>query len=400
MAILYTEPRQWIKYDIQQISGALIAAKSALHSLQTVPYQKDWVERLQQIQLKMEVAGTSRIEGADFTEQELDAAMRRTDNIENLVTRSQRQARSALVAYSWIASLADDQPVSLELICGIHSRMISGCDDDHCPPGRLRSFDQNVTFGLPRHRGATGGPQCSSALEHLVEAVQREFIDHDPLVQAIALHYHIAAMHPFLDGNGRTARALESFVFQKAGLRNTAFIAMSNYYYDEKALYLGTLAEVRSLEHNLTPFLVFSLKGLALQCNRILLEIKKQMQKALFKDTMFSLFNRLRSTRTRVIQKRQVDMLQTLLEVDQMDLEELWRRLRLTYSSLGVPVKAFNRDLGSLIGLGAIYATRKNEEPPSWEVSVNLAWPSEITESDFFKRLKSLPKGKTYGFLT
>jgi len=400
VAVLYTVPRRWLHYDLLAIAPYLIGAKAAVQSLTTVPYQRDWVERLQQVQLKMEVAGTSRIEGADFTEQELDSAMRLDQSAEQLLTRSQRQAHSAVATYRWISSLPSDYPVDLGLICDIHAKLVTGCDDDHCPPGKLRSADQNVTFGIPRHRGATGGAACSMAIQHLVTAIQSEYPGHDPLVQAIGLHYHIAAMHPFLDGNGRSARALESFMFQKAGLRDSAFIAMSNYYYDEKANYLATLAEVRLRDHDLTPFLIFALKGLALQCNRLLIEIKKQMQKAIFKDTMFSLFNRLRSQRKRVIQKRQVDILQMLLEVDSMELEELWKRTRPAYQNLDVPVKAFNRDIGSLLELGSITADRLPGPPPTWTVTVNLAWPSEITESAFFMRIKGMPKGKTYSFLT
>jgi Fic family protein len=400
VAILYTEPRHWLEYDLLSVTTALIGAKSAVQSLTTVPYQRDWVERLQQIQLKMEVAGTSRIEGADFTDQELESALRPEQSTEQLLTRSQRQAHAATVAYRWISELPPDYPISLGLICDIHARIVTGCDDDLCPPGKIRAADHNVTFGQPRHRGSTGGAQCQSAIEHLVTSAQTEYPKHDPLIQAIGLHYHIAAMHPFLDGNGRTARALESFMFQKAGLRDTAFIAMSNYYYDEKTAYLATLAQVRSSNHDLTSFLVFALKGLEIQCNRLLREIKKQMQKALFKDTMFSLFNRLKNQRTRVIQKRQVDILQILLEVDSMGLEDLWRRMRPAYETLDVPIKAFNRDIGSLNVLGAITANVVSSTPPKWNVEANLAWPSEITELAFFARLKSLPQGKTYSFLT
>jgi Fic family protein len=39
-----------------------------------------------------------------------------------------------------------------------------------------------------------------------------------------------AAMHPFADGNGRTARALEALLLQRAGLREACFIPMSNYF--------------------------------------------------------------------------------------------------------------------------------------------------------------------------
>lgn len=397
MAILYTLPRQWIRYDIVVVANALIGAKAAVQSLTTVPYQRDWVEKLQQIQLKLEVAGTSRIEGADFTEQELDTALDAHQSAEELVTRSQRQARAAVETYKWIAALPSDHPFNLRLICDIHRRLVQGCDDDHCPPGQIRSSDQNVTFGIPRHRGSTGGPACTSAIENLVHAVQTDFQRHDPLIQALALHYHIAAMHPFLDGNGRTSRALESFMYQKAGLRDTAFIAMSNYYYEEKSKYLAVLSEVRSLDHDLTPFLVFALKGLEIQCRRLLHEITRQMQKALFRDTMYSLFNRLHSSKKRVIQKRQLEILRVLLEADHLLLSDLWKRMLPVYQTLGSQTKAFSRDLNSLIGLGAIQISEVTNN--KWAAQVNLAWPSEITESEFFNRLKKLPQGKTYGFL-
>ncbi len=186
-------------------------------------------------------------------------------------------------------------------------------------------------------------------------------------------------------------------MYQKAGLRDTAFIAMSNYYYEEKTRYLTVLSEVGSKDHDLTAFLVFALKGLELQCNRLLYEITRQMQKALFRNTMYSLFNRLHSSKKRVIQKRQVEILRLLLEFDSLTLNEVWKRMEQTYRPLGSPLKAFNRDLNSLIGLGAV---RMVEVSGKWLPNLNLAWPSEITESEFFARLKRLPQGKTYSFLS
>ena len=88
--IQYTLPDSWIRYDLIAIATPLTAAKAAVMSLTTIPYQRSWAEKLQGIQLKREVAGTTRIEGADFTENEFDAAM--NESAEDLYTRSQRQA--------------------------------------------------------------------------------------------------------------------------------------------------------------------------------------------------------------------------------------------------------------------------------------------------------------------
>ena len=202
------------------------------------------------MELKREVAGTSQIEGADFTEHELDAAI--SGDVGKLRTRSQKQVRSALEAYEWIAKLEDDRPIDQELIREIHRHIVTGCDDDHCPPGQLRKDDQNVNFGKPKHRGVKGGDDCDRVFSLFVKELDTSFRGHDILIQALAAHYHFAAMHPFLDGNGRTARALEALMLGRAGLRDTCFIAMSNYYYEEKPKYLATLRQVRSEDYDLT----------------------------------------------------------------------------------------------------------------------------------------------------
>ncbi len=397
MAIRYVLPENWILYDSTKILDQLVAARSAVQSLAETPYQRDWVEKLQQIQLKMEVAGTSRIEGADFTERELDAAMAAAPNTQELITHSQRQASAAAATYRWIATLRSDVPITGDLVREIHRRIVTGCDDDHCPPGALRERDSNVTFGIPRHRGADGGEDCSIAFDRFLVAVQQHYKAHDPLIQALAVHYHLAAMHPFLDGNGRTARAIEALMLRRAGLKTTTFIAMSNYYYDEKPKYLETLSASRAAGHDVTPFLYFGLRGIAQQCNRLLAEIRQNMAKALFRNMMYDLFNRLITKRQRVIKDRQIELLKFLLSVDSVDWHELAQESASIYAGIKNPGKAFQRDMSNLVNLGAVRIERVAEK--KWKVAVRLEWPSEITESAFFQKIKQMPKGKTYGFL-
>ncbi len=389
--IKYGTPRHWIHYDSQAIFAPLVEAKARVQALTDLPYQRSWVEDLQAIQLKREVAGTSRIEGADFTERELDAALDETPDEQ--FTRSQRQARAAVKAYRWIAQLPSAPPIDADLIQHIHRLIVTDADDDHCPPGQLRRRNQNVTFGAPRHRGVAGGGECVEAFTQLIKAAQGPYLQHDPLIQALALHYHFAAMHPFLDGNGRTARALEALMLQRAGLRDALFIAMSNYYYDEKNNYLAALAEVRRRNHDLTPFLVLGLKGIALQCKRLSAEIRTQVSKALFRDAMYDLFHRLQSKRKRVIAQRQIEILKLLLREDSMELSALIAATRQFYNALKNPVHALVRDLSQLEHLTAV--TFRRDANNSFWVDLRLEWPTEITQTTFFERVKNFPKAKT-----
>jgi len=394
MVIKYKLPRNWMIYDKASIVDQLVNAKAALIALKTIPYQKSWARELQIVQLKREIAGTSRIEGADFTDRELDDALK--ENIEQLYTRSQRQVASTVKAYRWIAELEDDRPVNGELICNIHKIIITDADDDHCPPGVLRVQDENVTFGTPKHRGCEGGEQCYNAFRLLCQAINQDFRGHDQLIQSLAIHYHFAAMHPFLDGNGRTARALEALMLQKIGLKDSLFIAMSNYYYEEKNEYLKTLANVRASDHNLTAFILFGLKGIEKQCKRLSDEIKKNISKVLFRNMMFNLFTRLQTKKTRIIAERQIEILKILLD-ESYELHKLYTKVGLIYKNLRNPWKAYIRDLIHLIDLNTIKAI---EDGDTFNLIIKLEWATEITESEFYEKIKKLPKSKTHSLLT
>jgi Fic family protein len=396
MIARYKIPDNWIRYETTLLLEELMGAKAAMLALTQIPYQRSWAEELQKIQLKREVAGTSRIEGAEFTERELDAAMRETP--EQLETRSQRQAAAAVATYRWIAQLPGDRPVEEALILEAHRRIVAGCDDDHCAPGKLRGRDENVTFGSPRHRGAAGGDECAEAMHQLVAAVQTIFKGHDPLIQALALHYHFAAMHPFLDGNGRTTRVVEALMLQRTGLRDTLFIAMSNYYYENKTAYLTALNETWDRNHDLTPFLKFALKGIENQCQRLFSEIRQQVAKALYRNTMADLFGRLQSPRKRVMSARHLQILNLLLDAGEITLADISSRTKQFYSVKN-PGKALVRDLSYLIQLEAL-DVKKLPEEKGYLFSINLAWPTQITETEFFRRVKDMPKGKVYGFLS
>ena len=401
-AIHYEQPKHWLKYDLSVIREELLNAKAFILALQAIPFQRRWVKSIQEIQLKMEIGGSSKIEGADFAGSELENAIK-AETSEQLLTRSQRQASAAARAYRRIASIPDDQPITVDLIMAIHRVIVTDCDDDHCEPGVVRHGDDQVVFGVPRHRGARAGDECRDALERLINEFQTTFHDHDPLIQALALHYHFAAMHPFSDGNGRTARVLEALALQRAGLKDSLFIAMSNYYYDEKSSYIAALTGVRALEHDLTPFLKFGLKGIAIQTQRLTRLVRNAVSKELFRGLMSDLFGRLESTRKRVIVKRQLMVLNQLLDRDgEVEWRQLVEEVTPYYASRKNTMFAIVRDVNRLGALGAIRIRRENQEQKRrrFFVAADLDWPSRITDTEFFATLERLPKSKTSMFPT
>ena len=400
-AIQYESPKCWIAYDENAVRESLENAKASIKALKMMPFQRRWAKELQDIQLKMEISGTSQIEGAEFFGDELETALT-AETHEELVTRSQKQALSALKAYEWVAQVPEDRPISPELIRTIHRLVVTGCDDGHCEPGGLRKDGQNVTFGSQRHRGVPGGRLCTEAFERLAKEIGTTFRDHDPLVRAIAAHYHFVAMHPFLDGNGRTARALEALMLQRVELKDVLFVPMSNFYHEANETYLSKLAETRSRNHDLTPFLVFALDGVEAEVSRLAEGLRHEVSKEIFRNFVNELVVRLASTRKRVIIKRQLALLSHLLDKDEgMGILTLAAQLRYRYSTRKRPREALARDIVRLEALGAVRVEpASNGTKGRFLISVNLDWPRTMTETEFFRQVSELPKSKKYSLLT
>ena len=61
----------------------------------------------------------------------------------------------------------------------------------------------------------------------------------DPVVRAVVAHFYLASIHPFGDGNGRTSRAVESFLLYGAGVNARGFFSLANYFYRNRQEYVG-----------------------------------------------------------------------------------------------------------------------------------------------------------------
>ncbi len=380
----YLVPRRWVHYDPSAVFHLLIEARTAGGVLNQMPYLPQWIEQAHEEQLRLEAAGTSRIEGAQFTQREQEKALAPAATGATKLTHSQRQLRAADATYRWLRSRPAEQPVTAEFSREIHRRIVTGCDDRNCTPGETRPDGWNVTFGTPRCRGAEGGNECRAAFDGLVTAIAGEFRRHDRLIQAIAAHYHIGAMHPFGDGNGRTARALEAFMLRRAGVNDVIMVSLSNYYYEHQDEYLTALYETRKNGHDLTPFLKFALPAVAERCNAVTEAIATNHRRVLFREFARSLFGKLRSPRRRVLAQRQLEILEILLDTGPTEPRDLVNRGRALYLGLKHPDRAMVRDLFRLLELSAVVVD-------GGRIAANLDWPQLFAESELLDRYESMP---------
>jgi Fic family protein len=90
-----------------------------------------------------------------------------------------------------------------------------------------------------------------------------------PVLTAGISHYEFVRIHPFIDGNGRAARALASLILYLRGFDTKRFFALDDYYDGDRQAYYRALESVDSKKLDITEWLEYFTYGVALQIEAV-----------------------------------------------------------------------------------------------------------------------------------
>lgn len=140
-------------------------------------------------------------------------------------------------AMTYVQRRADDGHLAWnrELIVGVQDRVLGGSLADGA--GRLREGAAwirrertgEVVFEPPDHEDV---PQLVDEICATVAATSWH-----PAIQAAWIHVALAAVHPFRDGNGRTARVFSSLAMYRGGFRDPAFTNLEEWWGHRPQIY-------------------------------------------------------------------------------------------------------------------------------------------------------------------
>jgi len=180
-----------------------------------------------------------------------------------------REIRNVLVAFDRIRDEilpdAADADLTVEKIKLYNRLVLNGLPiDDDVEPGEIRKH--SVVVG--RYRGAPAG-DCQYLLERLCEWMNSEEFkapeDHPELapplaiLKAVIAHLYLAWIHPFGDGNGRTARLLELHVLLASRFPQPVTQLLSNHYNQTRSEYYRQLDKTSTKGPN--GFLLYAVEG-------------------------------------------------------------------------------------------------------------------------------------------
>ncbi len=91
----------------------------------------------------------------------------------------------------------------------------------------------------------------------------------DPVLEAGISHYELVRIHPFVDGNGRTARVVATIILYKRGFDVKRFFALDDYYDDDRPSYYAVLKAIDQKSLDLTGWLEYFTDGVAVSLKAV-----------------------------------------------------------------------------------------------------------------------------------
>lgn len=156
---------------------------------------------------------SNRIEGNTLTLRETDIIINKGLTVSGKSMREHLEANNHFEAILYIRDLVKDKiPPSERIIKQIHSIILRGIDRDNA--GKYRS----VPVAISGSRHVPPQPWLVHKLmEDLGIWIQHESETLHPVVFSAEIHERIATIHPFIDGNGRTARLVMNLILLRHG---------------------------------------------------------------------------------------------------------------------------------------------------------------------------------------
>jgi len=177
-----------------------------------------------------------------------------------------------------------EEALSKKLIFEIHKIVTDKTMDDSSAAGRLRKVNERIVVG-DMYNEVFHDPPPASQLEERMSAMCNfancktpDYFIH-PVIRSILLHFWLAYDHPFVDGNGRTARALFYWSMLRYGFWLFEFISVSQIILKAPVKYYRAFLYTETDDNDLTYFILHQLEVIRRAIKELREYIKRKTEK-------------------------------------------------------------------------------------------------------------------------
>ncbi len=359
----YEKTHPWLKFAAELGRAAptfwmaLGEAQSKCQHIAGVPLKPAVAEELHKMYLAKGVFATTAIEGNTLSEEEV---RQRLDGVLELPPSKEylgREIDNMLAACARVEGAVietKDGSFTTPEICNYNKLILDGLPTtSEVVPGIIRKHSVEVA----RYRGAPA-EDCSYLMDKLCEWLNTGF--NAPkgqeivygIIKAVIAHLYLAWIHPFGDGNGRTARLLEIKILLAAGVPRAANHLLSNHYNQTRAEYYRQLDAASRNGGDILPFLNYAVEGFVDGLREQLKLIREEQWELAWENYVHERFrdkNSIASVRQRHLL---LDLSKRAKATTVSEVPNISTRLAAAYS--GKHRKTIVRDLNTLIEMGLV----------------------------------------------
>jgi Fic family protein len=274
----YEESHPWIAFDARGVNKfhprlwmQLGEARSKCEHLAGTPLRPNVAQEFYKVTLVKGAQATTAIEGNTLSFEQVAGIYDGSFEAPPSRRYQELEVRNVIDALQDIGQQVQrgEYPrLSRELVCDLNRRLLDGLEselDESTVPGQVRTH--SVAVG--RYRGAPA-EDCEFLLDRLCEWLEGpDFKSPDKeidfalmLVRAALAHLYIAWIHPFGDGNGRTARLVEFLILARSGkVPFPAAHLLSNHYNLTRDRYYRELDRASKSNGDIVSFVAYAIEG-------------------------------------------------------------------------------------------------------------------------------------------
>lgn len=220
--------------------------------------------------LMEEAIYSSKMEGASTTRIVAKEMLRKKKSPQN---KAQQMIVNNYTTIQYIVE-HKDEPLTEKGLLYIHRLMTEKTLDNPEDAGRFRTNNEVVVANMVEGDIVHTPP----AFEEIPEFVTTlcDFFNNDnqgtfihPIIKGIIIHFMVAYMHPFVDGNGRTARALFYWYMLKENYKLTEYMSISRVIAKSKTSYEKSFRYTENDGNDMGYFVAYNLRALEISFQQL-----------------------------------------------------------------------------------------------------------------------------------
>ena len=270
--------------------------------------------------LMEEAIYSSKMEGASTTRIVAKEMLRKKKSPQN---KSQQMIANNYNTIQYIVE-HKDEPLTEEALLHIHRLMTEKTMDNPEDAGRFRTNDKVVVADMVEG-DIIYTPPSFQEIPEFVESLC-DFFNNDnprtfihPIIRGIIVHFMLAFMHPFADGNGRTARALFYWYMLKEKYWLTEYMSISRVIAKSKPSYEKSFRYVENDGNDIGYFVAYNLRALEISFQQLTdyIQRKQHEKKA---ATSFMIAGNINYRQAMILQrlKEEPNTIMTVKDVQEM----------------------------------------------------------------------------------